>query len=161
MSEADTVRALLIPFVLFGSVLIWKAGRAVAGRLLVLIGSMHLVGGWVGRDALRRIVRNGIVGQADSGVGLVVGSSNQELVFWFLLWGFLMIVIGQLVIRMDECGIRVPRRVGVQLFVVNVICAVLIPKAGFWWVLLPSWLIARQPSDRSSVTSSSRSPSGA
>lgn len=143
MLEADIVRAAIFPIMLAGAILIWRRKRQVPGRLLVLIGSLHLIGGWVGRDPLRRIAAHGFLDQADSAVGRVPAVADQELVFWFLLWGIMTILLGQLVIVLERHGVRVPRWVGVELIVLNLICCALMPKGGFWWVLLPAWLIAR------------------
>jgi Family of unknown function (DUF6463) len=143
MIEADIVRAAIFPIMLAGAILIWRAKRQVAGRLLVLIGSLHLIGAWVGRDPLRRIAERGFFDQADSAVGHVAAVADQELVFWFLLWGVVTIVLGQLTIAMERRDGTVPRWIGFELLVVNLVCCVLMPKGGFWWVLLPAWLIAR------------------
>jgi hypothetical protein len=143
MLEADIVRAALFPFMLAGTVVIWRKRRHVAGRLMVLIGTLHLAGGWVGRAPLARMAANGLFSQADSAVGHTASKTDQEMIFWFLLWGVVTIMLGQLLILLDRRKIRVPRFVGVELLVVNLACAVLMPKGGFWWVLLPAWLIAR------------------
>jgi hypothetical protein len=143
MLEADLVRAAMFPVMLGGTVLIWRSRRHVAGRLLVLIGALHLLGGWVGREPLRRIVAKGIVNQADSAVGNLPQVADQELVLWFLVWGVLTISIGQLVIAFERRGQAPPRWWGLELMVVNLACAALMPKGGFWWVLLPAWLIIR------------------
>lgn len=143
MLEADIVRAAIAPVMLVGTILIWRAKRQIPGRLLVLIGSLHLIGGWVGRDPLRRIAERGFWSQADSAVGRVAGMADQELVFWFLLWGIVTILLGQLTIAIEKRVGRAPRWFGAELLVVNLVCCVLMPKGGFWWVLLPAWLIAR------------------
>lgn len=147
MLEADIVRASIFPIMLVGAMLIWRTRRYVAGRLLVLIGSLHLTGGWVGRDPLSRIFARGFFGQADSAVGRVPAAADQELVFWFLLWGVMAIVLGQLAIAAERQGARIPRWLGVELLVINAVCCALMPKGGFWWVLLPAWLIARRSAD--------------
>jgi Family of unknown function (DUF6463) len=145
--DADLVRAALIPFVVVGSVLIWRTGRFVAGRLLILIGSLHCAGAIVGRAALGRIITTGFVGEADSALGQVSQKADQELLFWFLLWGAVTVMLGQAIVDLQRRG-EFPRRViGYELIAVNVVCCLLMPKAGFWWVLIPGWLIARRHPD--------------
>jgi hypothetical protein len=68
---------------------------------------------------------------------------EQELVFWFALWGIWTIFLGQLAMMLERRGIALPQWFGWQLLVVNLTAAVLMPKGGFWWVLLPAALIIR------------------
>lgn len=147
MFEADLVRAAIFPVMVAGAVVIWRAGRRVPGRLLVLIGTLHLAGLWVGRDPLRRILAGGFFNQADSALAHIPAKTDQELVFWFGLWGLLIVLIGQLVIVLERQNREPPAWFGWQLIALNVVCGVLMPKAGFWWVLLPGWLIARGRQD--------------
>lgn len=144
MPEADLVRAGLLPIMLASTIWIWRKGRHVAGRLLVLIGILHLSGGWVGREPLTRIAEGGFFNQADSAVGNVLARADQELVFWFLLWGGFTILMGQLVIVLQAKGLRPPAWWGWELGAINLAAALMMPKGGFWWVLLPAYLIIRQ-----------------
>lgn len=151
MLEADIVRASIFPVMLIGAIVIWKIGRNVAGRLLVLIGTLHLAGLWVGREPIARIAAAGFLNQADSAVGNLIGMADQELVFWFALWGVWTMFLGWSVIAIEREGARVPRTFGWALLVVNLACAALMPKGGFWWVLLPAWLLTRARARESSV----------
>jgi hypothetical protein len=144
MAQVDFLRFSLIPMMLTGTLVIWWMGRHVAGRLLVLIGTLHLSGAWMLRGPLARMAANGIVGQADSAVGRVPAMSDQELTFWFLLWGLFVILLGQCVITMEKRGALPPRWWGVELLVVSLISGVLIPKTGFWWITLPALAIIRR-----------------
>ena len=144
MLEADLVRAGIFPLMVIGTLIIWRKGRHVPGRLLILIGTLHLLGFWVGREPLMRIAANGFFNQADSAVGNVPHLADQELVFWFLLWGPFTMLIGRLLIIMDRHGIKAPAAFGWQLAVLSVAAGILMPKGGFWWVLLPAYLIIRQ-----------------
>jgi hypothetical protein len=148
MLEADLIRAAIFPLTLGGAIYIWRSGRRVAGRLMVLIGILHLSGLWVSREPLRRIAEGGFFNQVDSAVGNLPGYADQELVFWFTLWGLVTVVIGQLLIVMERKGVQAPAWFGVELFVLNLGCAFLLPKGGFWWVLLPAYRIIRPARDR-------------
>ena len=144
MAESYPVRAAILPVMVAGAILIWRGRRHVAGRLLILIGCLHMLGIWVGRDAVRRIAAGGFVNQVDSAVGRIPAKAAQELVFWFLLWGPCVILLGQLLIAMEEKGLRAPAWLGWELVAVNALAALLMPAGGFWWTLLPAWLIIRQ-----------------
>ena len=141
MLEADLVRLALLPLMLAGTIYIYRSGRYITGRLMMLIGVIHLGGLWVGREAIARIADGGWIGQADSAVANVPGIADQELIFWFTLWGLLMILIGQLLNALEKNNARPPSWFGVQLAALNLGCAALLPKGGFWWVLLPAYRI--------------------
>jgi hypothetical protein len=126
-----------------GVVVIWRTGRHVAGRLLVFIGLVHLSGLWVGRYAARRAIAAGLVNQADSAIGRLAAKTDQEALFWFVLWGLMTILIGQLLIFLEDAGRRPPRWFAWQFFALNASCALLMPKGGFWWVFVPVFLLLR------------------
>lgn len=150
MLEADLVRAAILPIMVIGAFLIWRRGRFVAGRLLVLIGTLHFAGLWVGREPIARMVSRGVFNQADSALGNVPGFADQELVFWFGLWGIWTIFVGRMATIAERGGVQLPPSLGWQLLAVNLVCVVLMPKGGFWWVLLPAWLIIRGRAPESS-----------
>jgi hypothetical protein len=153
--EADLVRLAIFPVMLTGAVLIWRSHRHVIGRLLTLIGTLHLGGVWVARDAVRRIVTGGILGQADSAVGRLAARADQELVFWFALFGVWTIFLGQVAVMLERRGVALPRWFGWQLLIASLMAATLAPKDGFWWLVLPAVLIIRGGSNRPSVQSTS------
>src|SRR4029453_623349 len=119
MSEADIVRVALFPIMVVAGFLIHRSDRHVIGRWLLLIGTLHLTGLWVGRHAVAGIVAGGVIGQADSGVGHIVDRANQELIFWFALWGVWTIFVGQFVSILEDRGLRVPAWFGWQFFICN------------------------------------------
>jgi hypothetical protein len=45
-------------------------------------------------------------GQADSAVGHIVDRANQELIFWFALWGVWTIFVGPWVSILEDRGFR-------------------------------------------------------
>jgi hypothetical protein len=85
MLEADLVRLSLGLLFLMGLWVLARLRKRTAGRLLMLIGFLHLLGGaWVGRGPLERIVREGFFGEADSALGHVASQMEKELVLWFI-----------------------------------------------------------------------------
>ncbi len=145
MLEADLVRLALGPLFLICLVVVVLLRVRKAARLLMVVGVLHILGGaWVGREPLLRIVREGFFGAADSGLGNVPGAAEKEMVFWFVLWGVYTFVLGQLLSSMERRGQRPPAYLGWELVVINLIAAALLPKGGFWLVLIPSFLMIRE-----------------
>lgn len=150
--EADLVRAALGPLFFIAFAVISYLGRNKVGRLFMTIGVLHVSGGLVvGREPVARIVREGVVGEADSALGNMPEHMDKELVFWFMLWGVYTFLLGQLASWVEREGKRLPAHVGWQLIAVNLAAVVLLPKGGFWLVLIPGYLIVRD-ARRSSVS---------
>ena len=142
--EADLVRGALGLLFLICLAVIFYLKKNKVGRLLMTIGVLHVLGGSiVGREPIARILREGFIGEGDSGLGNVPEHMDKELAFWFMLWGAYIFVIGQLASWAEAEGKRLPARVGWQLVVINFIAALLDPKGGFWMALIPSFMIIR------------------
>lgn len=143
--EADLVRAALGPLFLICLITIFYLGKN--RRLLMSIGVLHVMGGLVvGREPVARIIRDGFIGEADSALGNVPAHMEKELALWFLLWGVFTFLLGQVASWVDREGRRLPAHVGWELIVINLVAAALIPKGGFWLVLIPAFLIVRDAS---------------
>jgi uncharacterized protein DUF6463 len=141
---ADLLRLVLIPPFLIGLWLILRRRERRAGRTLMLIGSLHILGGFiVGWEPLWRIFQEGFFGEADSTIGHLPGEMEQELVFWFLLWGVTTIILGQVIARMEGLGERLPAGLGWELAALSLVAIAMAPKGGFWWMLLPAYWIIR------------------
>jgi uncharacterized protein DUF6463 len=144
MLEADLVRLSLGLLFLIGFWVLGCLRQRTAGRLLMLIGLLHLLGGaWVGRGPLGRMVREGVFGEADSALGHLASQIDKELVFWFMLWGIVTFLFGQLVAWMERQGQRPPALLGWELMIMNVVTIALYPKGGFWCVLIPALLMIK------------------
>lgn len=142
MLEADLTRFALGPLFLICLGVVFYLRVRKAARLLMVTGVLHVLGGsWVGREPLVRIFREGFFGEADSGLGNVPRDADKELFFWFVLWGVFTFVLGQLLSSMEKRGCRPPAWIGWELIVINLIAAALLPKGGFWLVMIPSFLI--------------------
>ena len=142
MREADLVRLALGPLFLICLVVIYSLRKRKAARLLMAIGVLHVLGGvWVGRAPLARIFREGFFGEADSALGTVPPQMEKELVFWFLLWGVFTVLVGQLLAWMARQGRRPPAHIGWELVAISLVAALLMPKGGFWLVLIPAFLM--------------------
>lgn len=145
MIEADLTRLALGPLFFACLLVVVYLRKRKAARLFMVIGVLHVLGGaWVGREPLLRIVREGFFGEADSGLGNVPADADKELFFWFVLWGVFTFVLGQLLSWMERQGRRPPAWLGWELIAVSLIAAALLPKGGFWLVLIPAFLIVRE-----------------
>ncbi len=145
MLEADLTRLALGPLFLICLGVIFYLRERKAARLFMVIGVLHVLGGaWVGREPLLRIFREGFLGEADSGLGNVPAHMDKELFFWFVLWGVFTFALGQLLSWMERQGQRPPAWFGWELIAVNLVAAALMPKGGFWLVMIPSFLIIRE-----------------
>jgi hypothetical protein len=144
MREADVVRLILGPLFLIDLLLIVRLHSRKVGRLLMLIGFLHVLGGtWVGREPLARIFRDGFLGEADSALGHMASEMDKELVFWFLLWGLLTFIFGQVISCMERQGKRPAAFIGWELAAMSLLAMALYPKGGFWFVLIPAFLIIK------------------
>jgi len=142
--EADIVRGILGPLFLVSLVVIRYLGRNKIGRLFKSIGILHIGGGLVvGREPVMRILREGFIGEGDSALGNAPQHMDKELAFWFMLWGLLTFILGEIANWAEQEGKRLPAHVGWQLIVVNAVAAILVPKGGFWFVLIPAYMIVR------------------
>lgn len=147
MREADVVRLILGLLFLIGFLLIVRLHSRKVGRLLMLIGFLHVLGGtWVGRKPLARIFRDGFWGEADSALGNMASEMDKELVFWFLLWGLFMFIFGQLISWIERQGKRPAACIGWELAAISLLAIALYPKGGFWSVLIPAFLMIKDAS---------------
>lgn len=145
MIEADLTRLALGPLFFVCLLVVLYLRKRKAARLLMVTGVLHVLGGlWVGREPLLRIFREGFFGEADSGLGNVPANVDKEALFWFVLWGVYTFVLGQLLSWMEQRGQRPPAYLGWELIGINLLAAALMPKGGFWLVLIPSFLIIRE-----------------
>ena len=107
----------------------------LAGRLLMGIAVIHFVVGLrVGRGALARIAQDGFF--AALGAHL-----DRNLLFWFLFASPMLWIIGQLVVWADAHGLRPPAWLGWQVLTVSLVGLALMPRSGFWLVLVPAVLL--------------------
>ena len=142
--EADLVRAALGPLFIVSLIVIFYLGKNKAGRLLKTIGILHVLGGSVvGREPVARIFREGFLGEGDSGLGNVPEHMDKELAFWFMLWGAYIFMIGQLASWAEQEGRPIPASFGWTMVAIDLVAGALYPKGGFWFVLIPAFMIIR------------------
>ncbi|MCI3918872.1 DUF6463 family protein [Paenibacillus sp. TRM 82003] len=121
------------------------------GLLLALTGLLHSVIGlilfW---DALLPIVTEGLWNTMKE------GDWERLNAFWFMMFGFLLILIGYMVSWvLKQTQLRPPAAVGWSILAIGIIGAVIMPISGFWLVLPQAWLLLRGesfPSDDKKLT---------
>jgi len=110
---------------------------ASAGGILIAIALLHTaVGLWFGSGPVLAIAREGFLASVDP-------HRDRQLIFWFLIFGAPMLLIGQLALWMQARGLRPPRFLGIELLAVAIGGALLMPISGFWLVLVPAALLLR------------------
>jgi hypothetical protein len=60
-------------------------------------------------------------------LGHVASQMEKELVFWFMLWGIVTFIFGQLVAWMESHGQRPPALIGWELMIMNFVTIALYP----------------------------------
>jgi hypothetical protein len=124
--------------------------RITNGRLLLGIGVLHnavgfILGmGWVkapgldGQRVLPAIAADGLVGAID-------GHPWRVALFWFMFFGFAVLMAGALMDRIERAGQTLPRALGWHLAALALGGALFIPMSGFWLALPVAWRILRAP----------------
>ncbi len=101
----------------------------------MVIGVLHtVVGLLLGATPLAAIVSAGYVGAVD-------GYFDRLAIFWFLMFGAVLMLLGEAFRWMEQSPQGVPSRIGWQLGVVCLAGAAAMPVSGFWLGLIPSALI--------------------
>jgi hypothetical protein len=124
--------------------------RLTNGLLLLWIGVIHtLVGLAAGlgvpgvapaalgtRRPLAEILSGGLVGAVEP-------DPWRMILFWFLFFGFAIMILAWWLHRSERAGHPVPRALAWQLGGLALLGGVLIPASGFWLVLPVAWRIGR------------------
>lgn len=105
-----------------------------AGTLVMGIAVVHCaVGVGLAKAPLLEIAAQGFVGAVEADL-------ERIAVFWFMFFGFLLLLLGQ-ALRAWERVARLPAGVGYGLGALCLAGAIMIPASGFWLGLVPAALI--------------------
>jgi hypothetical protein len=123
--------------------------RITCGAILMAIAMVHQVVGvaigfgldpnvaFVGQPPLSAMLHDGIVGS--------VGLDPWRLaIAWFLLWGFVLGLLGLSVHQAERRGCPPTRKFAVLLGALCVVGIVLMPVSGFWLGLVPAVIAFRR-----------------
>ena len=103
------------------------------GKFMIGIGLLHTLFGvgmilpLVGSDLLAEGILNTINGQP-----------KREAFLWFLIAGFLLIILGALMDNMEKRAIELPAFLGWSLLIMTIFILILSPLNGGWLLLIPS-----------------------
>lgn len=107
----------------------------VAGWWITGVGVLHCVLFlWLGRAALRAIAGEGFWNTIDP-------IRERQVLFWALLTGVLVLLLGQLTLWVAKQGKPLPSSLGWQLLIMTLVAGVLMPVSGGWLLAVPALLI--------------------
>lgn len=112
---------------------LWKR----SGTFLWITGIIHcVVGVAIDWDALAAIMGEGFF-------NAVLPHYDRFAIIWFMLWGFLLIMLGLLASSyMKANGRQLPRSLGWQVLAMGMGGVLLFPISGMWLLIPQGWLIA-------------------
>jgi Family of unknown function (DUF6463) len=130
-------------------------GRITPGLTLAGIGCVHqIVGLLLGFGLVEEPGRGRHTPLFDifaSGFFNAIGAQAERMIsFWFLLFGFMMILAGVFLHRIESTGGALSRDLAVGLGLICMIGVLLIPQSGFWLGFVPCWQIWRRTSGTAS-----------
>jgi hypothetical protein len=121
------------------------AMRKHVGTMMIATGILHtVVGLWFFRQPLLDILG---AGQWMS----VTGHEDRVGAFWFILFGVLLMMLGQFMRWALARTGTLPASLGWSLLALGVLGVAFMPDSGFWLVLPQAWLVfglARQEAPR-------------
>lgn len=108
--------------------------RPTAGTALTIVGILHTsIGLAEHREVLRDVVRDGVI-------DTVEGDAEREAAFWFITCGVAIVLMGwSLRWARLQTG-TLPRFVGPALLGIGTVGVTLMPRSGFWAVLVAAIL---------------------
>ena len=129
----------------------------VIHNLLGLLVGVGFGGGLSGAESVTPLL--------DIIAGGVIGAVEPDLMrttwFWFVFFGWLLMIIGGMARHLEKRGQALPSWLGYQLVALAVTGGLMIPLSGFWSALLPAAMILMPNLGRSGRTASAASRSDA
>jgi hypothetical protein len=108
-----------------------------AGSVVSSIALLHCaVGVALAWQPLRAILADGAIGAVDPHL-------DRMAAFWFMFFGFLLLLLGE-ALRLWEGSAKLPARVGYGLLALCGTGALIMPISGFWLGVVPAALILRR-----------------
>ncbi len=106
-----------------------RKGKRQIGLLLMLTGLLHTIVGLIGyMEPLQSIVGDGLWNTI-----VTDGQLEREIAFWFMMFGFMLMLIGYTADwMMKKRSIAPPPAFGWMLLSVCTLGAVIMPVSGFW-----------------------------
>lgn len=138
--------------------------RVTSGQVLMATGVVHQVVGVLiglglgdeldGRNLFAEITEAG-------GVASIAPDLGRMTLFWFLFFGFAMLMLGSLMHHCERRGQVLPESLGWQMGVLAVAGSLMIPASGFWLIIPQGLWIVREARRRAgTATCAPVSPDG-
>lgn len=131
--------------------------KARSGLLLMATGALHQVVGLLAGLNLIELPGGGgrkpLLEIAQAGVLAAVEPDLLRSAFvWFILFGFLVLMVGDLARRWERTGRSLPAAFGAQVIALALLGIVLLPVSGFW-LCLPqgAWIVMQGQQPRASA----------
>jgi hypothetical protein len=121
--------------------------RVTSGQLLMATGVVHqlvgvLVGLGLGDELGGRNLFAEIAGAG--GVAAIEPDLGRMTLFWFLFFGFAMLMLGSLMHHNERRGQVLPESLGWQMGALAIAGGLLIPASGFWLIIPQGlWIVRR------------------
>jgi Family of unknown function (DUF6463) len=128
-----------------------RSPRLTVGLMLIAIAAVHqavglLIGfgldpntSFSGAPPLVSMARNGLLNS--------VGTDPWQIaITWFLLWGFVLALVGLVAHEAERKGLALSRTFAVSLAALCSLGVVLMPLSGFWLGFAPAWIAFRRAS---------------
>ena len=105
--------------------------NAWIGKSLFAVGVIHLLFGFV---FMRSIL---VVLWSEGLFNTVNGQPPREMVFWFLVTGLLLLIVGGLVDRLETSGLGIPKFLPWLFLVLVIVGIIVMPISGIWLLVPP------------------------
>jgi hypothetical protein len=111
------------------------------GRLLITVGVGHaMLGILIFPEQLAAMLRDGVFNAIPHRLHGFVPDFRREAAFWFVLYGPVLVMLGQITGRADR---RLARVIGWNLLVTGLAGVVVMPVSGFWLLIGAAALLLR------------------
>lgn len=108
------------------------------GRTLVAIGLLHTVFGVVAfRSVWEALFQEGLLNTVNR-------QPLREAAYWFLFFGFVLLLLGALIDWCEAQQSRLPAFLGWGLLAMTLVGVVVMPISGMWLALIPTVGLIRQ-----------------
>jgi hypothetical protein len=106
--------------------------KAWIGKSVLVIGILHSIFGFVVfRGILGDLVGEGLFNTVDI-------QPDRNAAFWFLFGGFALLIIGGLIDWAEKKKLALPSFLKWSFAVLTVVGCVIMPKSGFWMLIIPT-----------------------
>ena len=117
----------------------WLLATGVLHQFVGLLGGLGVIemAGAAQRRPLSEIVQAGVVNAVEPDLA-------RSTFVWFVMFGFVLLMLGDLARRWERERTPLPRALGFQLLALSLLGVVLFPVSGFWLCIPQAlWIIGR------------------